>query len=62
MDLHRLNDLMAEMHLKFTPAGVICYMLMLAPTDNFVVDPDQTVPRRTDRQTLRTRFWLLLGE
>ena len=62
MDLHRLNDLIVKMHLKFTPAGVICCMLMLTPTYNFVVDPDHTVPRRADRQTLQTRFWLLLGE
>ena len=34
------------MHLKFTSAGVTCYMLMLTPTANFAVDPDQTVPRR----------------
>ena len=49
MDLHRLNDLIAEMHLKFTSAGDICYMLMLTPTANFAVDPDQTVPRRAVR-------------
>ena len=49
MDLHRLNDSIAEMHLKFTSAGVICYMLMLTPTANFAVDPDQTVPRRAVR-------------
>ena len=28
MDLNRLNDSIAEMHLKFTSAGVICYMLI----------------------------------
>ena len=33
------------MHLKFTSAGVI----MLMPTANFAVDPDQTVPRRPVR-------------
>ena len=49
MDLHRLKDSIAEMHLKFTSAGAICYMLMLTPTANFAVDPDQTVPRRAVR-------------
>ena len=49
MDLHRLNDSFAEMHLKFTPAGVICSMKMLTPTANFAMDPDQTVPRRAVR-------------
>ena len=49
MDLHRLNDSIAEIHLKFTSAGVICYMQMLTPTANFAVDPDQTVPRRAVR-------------
>ena len=76
MDIHRLNDSIAEMHLKFTSAGFICCMKMLTPTANFAVDPDQTVPRRavrfvsklfaiqrrlTDRQTLRIRFRPLLG-
>ena len=49
MDLHRLNDSIAEMHLKFMSAGVICYMQMLKPTANFAMDPDQTVPRRAVR-------------
>ena len=49
MDLHRLNDSIGQMHLKFTYAVVICYMLMLTPTANFAVDPDQTVPRRAVR-------------
>ena len=49
MDLHRLIDSIAEMHLKFTSAGVICYMLILTPTANFAVDPDQTVHRRAIR-------------
>ena len=71
MDLHRLNDSIAKMHLKFTSAGVICNMLMLTPTANFAVDPDQTVPRRAVRfgsklfakktPTLRIRFRQLLG-
>ena len=49
MDLHSLNYLIAEMHLKVTSVGVICYMLMLTPTVNFAVDPDQSVPRRAVR-------------
>ena len=51
MDLHRLNDSITEMHLKFTSAGVISYMLMLTPSANFAMDTDQTVPRRV------VRFW-----
>ena len=36
MDLHRLNDSIADMQ-------------MLTPMANFAVDPDQTVPRRAVR-------------
>ena len=76
MDLHRLNDWIAEMHLKFSllelsaTCKCLCQLhisrwtlIRLFLEEQSDLGPNCLLQRRlTDSQTLETRFRLLLGE